>query len=407
MKKLFVAVLAIAGLVACNNEEVFNGPSVDSMNKSIEITILNASSTRAAAVETTPGDVPAGDAVEGTHDAVVNDTDLKVLFADANGVVLNELQLTAQASSDVHESQTPEYLPGKSDTEGTYVWHNVPAAVTKIAVVRYETGDITFTPGTLNLTDYETLATAKINEGREIDNVVLYGADVDGLVKGADCASINGVDYYIYTAEVTVAPKLARLEINNIQCYDLGDLNDDVVMEGGVPTTTANFATVGIDELTLKSFSWTGVQQGDTIGSTVAETFSITIPENTVLKGSYAKEGNTLNSDEVADDDAFRPAMDGKVWAWNFVPQNFAKMTLMMDAKAYDYQLPVTEDLAINVTGLKKGETAITEYDAGNIYKLNLLFSEGDIAGQEGICVNVVVTIQDWTVNVVTPVFGK
>lgn len=406
MKKLFVAVLAIAALAACNKEEAFNGPSVDSKNKSIEITILNASSTRAAAEETVPGDVPAGDAVEGTHDAVVNDTDLKVLFADATGLVLNELQLTAQAASDVHESQTPEYLPGKSETAGTYVWHNVPAAVTKIAVVRYEAGDITFAPGTLNLSDYEILATSKINEGREIDDVVLYGADVDGLAKGDDCATINGVDYYIYTANVTVAPKLARLEINNIQCYDLGDLNDDVVMEGGVPTTTANFATVGIDELTLKTFSWTGVQQGDTLGSTATEIFSITIPENTVLKGSYAKADNVLNNDEVADDDAFRPAT-GKVWAWNFVPQNFAQMTLMMDALAYDYQLPVTNDLAINVTGLKKGDADITKYEAGNIYKLNLLFSEGDIAGQEGICVNVVVTIQDWTVNVVTPVFGK
>ena len=402
MKKLFVAVLALAALAACNKEEAFNGLSVDSKNKSIEITILNASSTRAAAEETVPGDVPAGDAVEGTHDAVVNDTDLKVLFADATGLVLNELQLTAQAESDVHESQTPEYLPGKSDTAGTYVWHNVPAAVTKIAVVRYEAGDITFAPGTLNLTDYETLATDKRNEGREIDDVVLYGADVDGLTKGADCATINGVDYYIYTANVTVAPKLARLEINNIQCYDLGDLNDDVVSDG-----TANFATVGIEELTLKSFSWTGVQQGDAIGNNVAETFSITIPENTVLYGSYAENDNVLNKDEVADDDAFRPTKDGKVWAWNFVPQPFAQMTLMMDALAYDYTLPVLTDLAIKVTGLKKGETAITNYEAGNIYKLNLLFSEGDIAGQEGICVNVVVTIQDWTVNVVTPVFGK
>ena len=191
MKKLFVAVLALAALAACNKEEAFNGLSVDSKNKSIEITILNASSTRAAAEETVPGDVPAGDAVEGTHDAVVNDTDLKVLFADATGLVLNELQLTAQAESDVHESQTPEYLPGKSDTAGTYVWHNVPAAVTKIAVVRYEAGDITFAPGTLNLTDYETLATDKRNEGREIDDVVLYGADVDGLTKGADCATIS------------------------------------------------------------------------------------------------------------------------------------------------------------------------------------------------------------------------
>lgn len=401
MKKLFVAVLAIAALAACNKEEAFNGPSVDSKNKSIEITILNASSTRAAAEETAPGDVPADGAVEGTHDAVVNDTDLKVLFANASGVVLNELQLTAQAPSDVHESQTPEYLPGKSDTEGTYVWHNVPAAVTQIAVVRYEAGDITFAPGTLTLTDYETLATSKKNEGREIDDVVLYGADVDGLVKGDDCATINGVNYYIYTANVIVAPKLARLEINNIQCYDLGDLNDDVVSDG-----TANFATVGIDELTLKTFSWTGVQQGDAIGTTAPETFSITIPENTVLKGSYAKTGNTLNFDEVADDDAFRPTKD-TVWAWNFIPQNFAQMTLMMDALAYDYVLPASKDLSIKVTGLKKGETAITKYEAGNIYKLNLLFSEGDIAGQEGICVNVVVTIQDWTVNVVTPVFGK
>jgi uncharacterized protein YijF (DUF1287 family) len=38
---------------------------------------------------------------------------------------------------------------------------------------------------------------------------------------------------------------------------------------------------------------------------------------------------------------------------------------------------------------------------------MDLLFDEGDIAGQEGVCVDVTVKIVDWKVQTINPVFGK
>jgi hypothetical protein len=56
---------------------------------------------------------------------------------------------------------------------------------------------------------------------------------------------------------------------------------------------------------------------------------------------------------------------------------------------------------------LTKDGAAVTSFDVKNIYQLDLTFGEGNISGQEGICVNVTVSIDTWTVNTVKPVFGQ
>jgi hypothetical protein len=77
-----------------------------------------------------------------------------------------------------------------------------------------------------------------------------------------------------------------------------------------------------------------------------------------------------------------------------------------MHAEAFDYQLP-NEELTLTVKDLEyNGKSVKTEgYKANNIYQLDLRFSEDNIGGQEGVCVDVTVTIVDWTVNVVKPIF--
>ncbi|MBQ8863712.1 MAG: hypothetical protein IJ014_03145 [Rikenellaceae bacterium] len=371
MKKLFVAMLAVAGLVACEKEAGFDAP-IESNNKTVAITIENAARvTKGAAGNTTA-------ATGETYQAVADAADLKILFA-AGETILKEMALVG-TEVEHKEGANAEYQYGKkpaSGINGDYFFHNVPAAVTKVAVVRYETNDITITEGETTLAEVLALATSTINEQREIDDICLYGEGALGA-KGDDCVEIDGVQYYIYPAAVTVAPAMARLEISQISCTDLGDDNDDDKLE-----------TVGIDELKLNSFEWGG--------------YTIDPAQLGTLVGSYVSgQANSTVEDETKR--VCKPATG--VWSWNIVPQAFAKMILSMEAKAYDYQLPAT-DLAINVTGLTQEGADVTSYEAGKIYQLAVNFTEDDIAGQEGVCVDVTVTIQDWVVVPVEPVFGE
>ena len=81
-------------------------------------------------------------------------------------------------------------------------------------------------------------------------------------------------------------------------------------------------------------------------------------------------------------------------------------MTVDLWAYAYDYELQTDgRDLTLKVVGLN-GAAGDYAFEKGKIYKLDLTFTEGDVKDQDQLCVEVTVTIAEWTVNTVTPVFG-
>ena len=81
-------------------------------------------------------------------------------------------------------------------------------------------------------------------------------------------------------------------------------------------------------------------------------------------------------------------------------------------AYAYDYKLNTEgRTLELNVIGLDgNNNTAGGAYSftAGNIYKLNLQFTEENVKDQDQLCVEVTVAIQPWTiVDNLKAVFGN
>ena len=254
MKKLFVSLMAVAALVSCSKDEVGNGPALDSKNKSIEITILNGSgSTRVDGGITAPGVGAVVDGQQTNKMASASATQLKVLFANSSGEILKVLPLvnTGSATDKTHDpDHSAEYVPGTTNVQDSYIWHNVPWAVTQIAVARYESNDIAITEKTetvagTNLSAVAALATSEtLNIGRELQTIVLYGVDKE-LVDLKQTHEVDGVSYHYWKAEVTVTPQLARFEVNNIQCIDLGYLNTD-----------GDARTYGFDALTATSLTW-------------------------------------------------------------------------------------------------------------------------------------------------------
>ena len=383
MKKLFVAVLAVAALAACQKENSLDVPALDSNCKSVSLVIANQAETR---VDTNAGHTAAGN---NGQLAVLNNDDLRILFADSNGAVLMDLQLVGQDENEKHEEVLAgNYVPGTSDVANEYVWHNVPAAVTQVAVVRYEAADFAtpFEPGARNLTDYETLAKSEsLNLKRELEDICLYVRSA--LTKDTSAKhTVNNVDYYYYRATVEVAPYFTRFEIHNIQCDDLGDLN-----------ANPDPNKFGLDKIVLGDLTWGGK-------------YAISATELGTLYGSYKTPENGKNYVKSATG----------VWSWNLdpkdllIPSEANPLLLPMVVSAYDYVVAGNDpaiggaNRSIKVVALEDEDgNAVTSFEKENIYVLDLSFDESDIAGQEGICVAVKVTIADWTVVPVDPVFGN
>ena len=384
MKKLFVSLMAVAALVSCSKEEEIS--YADSMSKTIQISILNETEgTRAVG----------GDTAKGTTTTATND-ELKVLFAKADGTITFEDYLTSAGSTDdTHKGEVgaagEEKLYVKDESTGKYMWHNVPADVKKIAVVRYEASDLPEGKDNFVGDNISTLATLAANESKNLaratQDIVLYG--VNTLFDTGATHRVGATFFHVWQANVTVAPAVARLEVHSITCTDLGALNND-----GDPDT------YDIDELVLKSLTWTGAEAEHSAPGFGSQR----------LYGAYnpataAKDPNT-QPDAAKRSKSYAPA--NGAWSWNVKPCNFTGMKLDMDAYAYDYIL-AGRNLPLTVTGLATDEAKANvnnALDAGKIYTLDLTFAQSDIKTQDGICVVVTVNVVPWVIEKRYPVYG-
>jgi hypothetical protein len=421
---------------------------LDSKNKTVEIVVKNgALATRAgeAGITTPANGKHGGQVASATADQ------LDVLFANASGEILKVLPLSGDAkTNDKHENISGEYAVGQKVEDASanggviYTWHNVPWDVTQIAVVRYvktgETPDITIVEKAegktaTKLSAIEALAKDESkNLGRELQDIILYGAST--LTDTGETHEVNEITYHYWRADVTVAPQFTRLEINNIECEDLGYYNLDV--KDGKP----NLATYGFDEMDIVSLTW----NSDKSSYSITPAYVPAEGADAIIGRMYGQYVNTdpgadTNTyDAETDDrartadannaaDAVKPA-DGNVWSWNVSPTQKAEdgteyaiwknMTVKLWAYAYDYALAEGDadkgiesgrDLTLKVIGLdatNDPDGGDYNFEKGKIYKLDLTFTEGDVKDQDKLCVEVTVDIANWTiVDDLKPVFNN
>ena len=402
MKKLFIAAMALATIVSCSKDDAVSG--LESGSKSVTITIANAAdATRAAYVggDTTPGTI--------NQSAVAEASDLKILFANNDGEVLNELQLIAKnTTTDNNHANigTNKYVPAADNASGAgkYTWHNVPWDVTKIAVVRYETTD--FPDGAIGLDLEDDLKTAALSEeknvDRELEDIILWG--YSDLKNAGRTHQVGETIYHVWDATVEVAPLLARVEVSGILCKDLGQANYDKNADG-----TPNNETMGFDEIDILSMVWTD--------SKSANTYSTVMPSEqaTMLGTLYGSYTTGPNTPATRPQDATNELKPSKAWSWNVNPATtqFGTMKVDMNVRAYDYSV-LTTNQPLNITGLSNTnptngtQNPDVTFEAKNIYRFNIPFSEEDIkTTEDGLCVEVNVTIATWTINTVYPIFGN
>lgn len=276
MKKLFVAVLAIAGLVACNNEPetIFN-----SSMKSVSLTIANSNEVTRAIT----------DASAGADFECAAAADLTVLFADRAGKVIETRALT----------------PENKAQDGTYTFHKLPETVQQVGVIALR-GNAT--PATLAAAE-AIWKTETIDA--QVANIVVYGAsgqmDQDGV------CTVDGVNYPLFKGEVTVAPYHTRFEVLSFQCTDLG------TNEYGYSKITLNKMTYGgqyeqalgkelLDPTTVatagegKAWSWNWAPEKAAANLVVDLTvegkgYTVAIPNKTLtINGYQDKDGKDITT---------------------------------------------------------------------------------------------------------------
>lgn len=404
MKKLFVAVLTIAALAACQKDNVDNGIALDSKSKTVQITLLNGT-TRADG-----GDTAAGV----TGQTYVADNELMVLFAKNDGTVLFKDFLTsADQSDDDHtgidqDTLKPEFV--KDESADVHMWHNVPWDVTQIAVVRLDAtldADIYALDHLGTLAEYENQGTGRAydevaNLNRPMDKIALYG--IAPLQDTGATHRVGNVVYHVYNANIEVASAFARFEVRNIECYDLGVNNE------GDDDFAAPYS---YDELELEGLTWNGQYTAygidadgvDTVGERV---YGCYVPTSAKCDpNTYTGTENRANY-EAAD---YKPT--NGAWSWNVRPTTFTNLTLKLNAYAYNYVIN-DEDraLTLTVTGLSttEGGEATPEsnkFEANNVYHINLKFSEENFKDEAGLCVTVNVEVAPWSVVERFPVYQK
>lgn len=409
MRKIFIAAMALAVMVGCSKDDGMK--QLESSNKAVSITIANGvSGTRAvkaiAAFDTNIG----GNATiqdQATAAACASTNELVVLFANKAGTV-EEAYSLADATL-------------VQDSENTYRWHNVSESVTQVAVVRYSSiTNVNDYKGTKLTVYQQAAANVDAMENIDITAINLYtAADLthNGTCTIEDSAHNTAWTYQLYTADVTIAPTIARVEIIGIAC---DGSNSAVVGEDGSTSTPNELGATtlaaakgdnvsgGYDKLVLNTLKWGKDSE-----------YTYTFATETALTGIY---GGTVNgnptqvervdytpAETVADNETADNTADAIVWNINptaVVPQvtdGASPMVLNMTASATDYTVVNTnKDLHIGF-----GDD-ITSFMPGNIYRMDIKFGENNLeTSNEAICVEVKVTVSNWVVVIVPPVFGN
>ena len=413
MKKLFIAAMALVTIVSCSKDDGVK--QLQSSKKAVAITIANGTTeTRATVTTPVAADKIAGGTAtiqdQAVEEACANVNELVVLFANANGTV-----------EEAYTFPTAAQTAGE-DGKYTYRWHNVSESVTQVAVVRdiNENGVANVNTDSYegrNISEYKAHAEdVDAMENIDITKIDLYVSSTlepNGDCKITDTHTNTEWTYKLYTADVTIAPAIARVEITGIACdVETCSATDHATAHvshvlGGTTLAAAKGELVsgGYDELALGKLTWgaNDEYEFDLTGNTLKG----------IYKGNEAEDYKTARTpvwytptEVVAEGETADGTADAIVWNINpsaKVPQiGDYPMVIKMEASAYDYTV-VNTDKSLSI-GFKN----VTKFDPGKIYRFKINFGENNLnESNEEICVEVKVTIQPWSVVTVQPEFGN
>ena len=388
MNKLMVAALLLGGVTfaSCSNDEG-GAPSEQKGTQSMVVKLSGLSQAK-------DGKMTAEATQTGAKTASLSD--VKILFAADETVVRTE---------DV--SSTDDDWTNLTGAQGNgVIYHELPATVNKVIVVGNAASQ------TLDVTSVSKLKASVVSLANQQDfsKVILLGADetLDEVEPNTDTDHPEGT---LKKAEMTISPVVSRLEIRNIQC-----LNKEGKAEAWQVYQSLKLKNIGLmnfnDQLTLNGANWTSAAAGTTY--TLANVKEPGQTGDIVFCGTgypawagYTwSANNTLNS---GTDVLFKYEAQGQSnenpLCLQFVP------TAGDEAMQLKLYLEGTK-LASQGGGVDAFNNTVTanlgSLQTGKIYTVDYKFQEDNIKPwdpSQVACIQVDVTVADWTVEALTPTF--
>lgn len=367
LNRLAMIALMALGVVACdkNNND---SDELTAGKKSVVLKLDGLVGTSRAA-NGTPG-------AEGK----INLANVVIVFSDGSSIIKYE-ELNSQSGAN-----------WTALTTTGVAYHNLDNRITQVHVIGNTTGKTIKLDGTVAEMKASTL---DVKDEQDMSNVTLFGED-DYLEPAAGShgdASHPDDELTMFNAEVNLKPLIARIEIGNIQCEDLGTL----------------YKSLSLQDIGLMNFngiiSLDGVTKGlEMTMANVLEPGTGTRADGEIVFGESvcAGWGWDAISNEVLDGaaDIHYPTTGNDRYVYHFIPRNDLKVKLYLSATdVNDHVSPFT-----TVTAGFDGTT----FEVGKIYQLSLVFGEENIKPwdpDETICVNVKVNVAEWDIQQLTPVY--
>lgn len=358
--KFLLMAMAGMGLLACSNEKMDS--QVDQSPKSVTITLPNiAPATRA------------------TGDAIANNTqvelkDFKVFFLDgSNSPVTVPNEQKVYFDSDI-----------ATVTGNKITYHFLPASTAKVVVV-----------GNIGNVEYSALETRTDDLTLLNDTEAghpaypLYGES--SLTRDNDATDAEGHNN-VYTASVTLAPRMSRFEIYGFEytegTYESVALKKIALNHYYVKNNFLSMSPVEegkVWETITSSNAWDWASKA---AAPWADELTVTLAPG---EGKFV-DGTTMDKEATGDD------------AKNIITYGLAHVTEAANNPELLLTLEATKGGVTTPLYLNGKFTSSVPFNAGKIYRVRFSFKDTDF-DQPQRCVELNVTVANWTVVPVTPEF--
>ena len=389
------------GLFACNTEDEV--PTIDTgKTQSVQLKLSGIAGSLTKAIE-------AGTGAVSTENIILKD--LKVIFYENTG------------SGPIYRVENFGAVSTPADwallTGPTgLVFHNLDPKVNAVLVIgNWQMGkDFTFT--NVDAIKASNLLAAEENQVAAAETstksyVTLWGEDTSlASTTFTDTTHPTGAVITEKAADVTINPLVARFEIGNIQCTDLGTMYSSFDLKGlGLIDLSLNKSIGAVPGLSTRLVIDTHIVEPGfpappkyefSVAPELAWAYNAIIPNVTISSSGtqYNPDGTTASPN------------GSKKFAYNFFPDptGFPNIKLVLDnvmlktgpESSFDYVVTAkfTSDPAHTID--------VPSPTAGYIYKVDLAFKEENIGPwnpDNFICVIVKVTVTPWTIMALYPVF--
>lgn len=384
LNKLFLLAMAGLGLFACsNNEDRVDTQLEGKKNITLKISTPQTPGGRAITPPST------GDE-NGKVTTVLNDL-VVYLYNQASGVIYK---------AENFESNSDEFVALRNTG---YTFHNLDANVDAVAVVGNNLEcptDIT----TTKIADIETYVVSAAQQ-TDMNDVILFDEDktltaaTESDVQKAEPGHSDPTNYY--TAEVTIAPLVARIEIGDIKCKE-------------VPAgTTPIYTTLPLHAVVLDNYYASAQLLSQTTNDAVTVLEEGAVTAYTGTAWNY----DVLAADQNITETAWNPETAEGVssrFAYNFIPTKNTDKAMPWTRLLFKDVKTATNTtvgyLYVTAKNYKFSTATFNGFEAGKIYKLNFEFDQENVSVFDNTlkCVTVTVSVQDWEiVDNLLPDFDK